>query len=437
MTHLKKRVGWTEGLDTAAKQKQRQEEEEKKKRRDEEWRAERQRKMREAEERRRTEWEAAMKMKEDMRRKRRQEDEERRARIEQEQMLEEAKRKEERMRWEAREAEKQARDRLRWEEETLARMERERKRLEDLDRDNREREEAEARRQEREYQEREEAARRELSSMRADFEAQQATMEKRIQHKLEEQQEREEQRRRVRAEKEEEARRLAAEREREIREEVQMQQEKLKQERERMEKEWSRDMFHKGEAVEVAYDGGPDYYAATIEDCKVNNGTVSYDVVYENDAREYDVAPEYVRRPVQEEHIVTTTVTSVEKIATPTRKMVAARMLSRGQQQKEVTPTAPTLSRFRDFETPEATTKEEDEDDGGASSESPKSRTQSPMKLKKSDPTTNVRVGGFLWKIPRRTRAVPKIRWFRIETLKGGENAIVWYVFYVFITLNR
>ena len=109
VTHLKKRVGWTEGLDTAAKQKQRQEEESKKKRRDEEWRAERQRKMREAEERRRTEWEAAMKMKEDMRRKRRQEDEERRARIEQEQMLEEAKRKEERMRWEAREAEKQAR----------------------------------------------------------------------------------------------------------------------------------------------------------------------------------------------------------------------------------------------------------------------------------------------------------------------------------------
>lgn len=98
VTHLKKRVGWTEGLDTASIQKQKREDEEKRKRRDEEWRAERQRKMREAEERRRTEWEAAMKMKEDMRRKRRQEEEERRARIEQEQMLEEVKRKEERMR---------------------------------------------------------------------------------------------------------------------------------------------------------------------------------------------------------------------------------------------------------------------------------------------------------------------------------------------------
>ena len=67
----------------------------------------------------------------------------------------------------------------------------------------------------------------------------------------------------------------------------------------------------------------------------------------------------------------------------------------------------------------------------------PRSRTQSPMKLKKSDPTTNVRVGGFLWKIPRRTRAVPKIPLVSYRDVKGGENAIVWYVFYVFITLNH
>jgi hypothetical protein len=106
VTHLRKQVGWTEGLDTADIQKK----EEDKRRRDEEWRIERQRKMREAEERRRTEWEAAMKMKEDIRRKRLEEEEKRRNRIEQERILEEAKRKEERLRWEASQAEKQERE---------------------------------------------------------------------------------------------------------------------------------------------------------------------------------------------------------------------------------------------------------------------------------------------------------------------------------------
>ena len=210
-------------------------------------------KMREAEERRRTEWEAAMKMKEDMRRKRRQEDEERRARIEQEQMLEEAKRKEERMRWEAREAEKQARDRLRWEKrwhawrenenvwkiwiETIENVKKQRRGV------RRENIKSERKQQEESCPRCELISRRNRLQWRNEFSTSLRNS-KNVRS-----------RRRLRAEKEEEARRLAAERETEIREEIQMQQEKLKQERERMEKEWSRDMFHKGEAVEVAYDG--------------------------------------------------------------------------------------------------------------------------------------------------------------------------------------
>eukprot|EP00940_MAST-03C_sp_MAST-3C-sp2_P000939 g939.t1 len=431
VTHLRPQIGWTEGLDTpdsdssvsAGGLSPKQIVEDEKRRKTHE--------LDEEEMQRRRQWEAdalakRARAERRMRRKRRTaEDRLRRERARAEaELREKQERDEELYRWEAEEAERRARERVLWEEETLARQEVE---------------SAKCRWHE------EEAVRR--CRIKLEFEE--------TEQKLATERWQEKEARAARHRAEEAAIKMQADAKRRIHQELREQKDRWEaEERERsahLRAEWEERLspktaaaassrveaesaavsdvharvFPVGNRVEVRYGGGAEWFPATVRHCSLIDGGESvHRVEYDNGEIEENVSSElirelaghsssYERRDLRIDTTPNRRLDRFRNFETP-QKMIAAGSAS------PRTPVADIISTSTAVSSPSASATSQE----GRSERMPRQIARS---------TSNINIGGYLWKIPRRTRSVPKVRWFRIERVLGetesdkDELVLAWY----------
>lgn len=413
--------------------RRKEEENRRREEREREWREARRRKMEDAERLRKEEWEQAVK-RERMRRmevKRQEEERERREMREREEREASRRRREEeeRLRWEMEQAENESIQRLKWEEEALAaqEMDDERRRFEA--RETRKREEVELRYEERHREIQNEMWREEeerASRQRAELAAQRVRdeMRERMQEKLDTH----------RREWEEAERRRQESIDRDWNERLNrtemMMMTPPKDGPDDREPRKTKSESHvarvstvypestpyaRGTHVEVCYSGGQDWYVATIEGHYTTSDRESqslshfYTVLYENNEKETDVPHHFIRHIKSPQH------RRIGRMVTPSSR----------------------LERFREFDTPDDNGNAADRGRPARESEANENRTEnmsssnSPTASRRRHdgsvrPTKDVWVGGYLVKIPRRARSVPKMRWFRVENI-DGECVLAWY----------
>eukprot|EP00939_MAST-03C_sp_MAST-3C-sp1_P002240 g2240.t1 len=484
VTHLTPQVGWTEGLDSpstmsdssistpGSSPKYRQEE-------DEAWQHKKRVEMDEADKERRRQWEASVSAKKaqaDRRARRlRQEEEERfrreraRAELDMRRTLE---REEERCRWEASENERRARERVRWEEEAFAKeeMQSEKRRWE-------EEETIHRCKMEMEFEETEQKLA--IGRWREEENAASRAAAETLSRELEDAA-----RRRVRAEMEEEKRQWeVAENERREKMQRSFKERLSPKSQQREEKmNAARIYYTVGQRVEVRYCGGVDWYTAAIESVGVteeevypstNSDTGSsstssssgrksivtqrrcYCVRYDNDEIEQNVPGAWIRsvRDVSRKNLEVDTTSPPHHTNAQASRYHTPTALPRTETDESQ------LEQFRAFETPARGEGNADLGGGGregghttptativetrsrenvststsaadcviSSSPPPTTTTTTTTAITSTSharritrETKNVFHGGYLWKIPRSSRSVPKMRWFRIERVRSS-----------------